>query len=262
LSDSVFDPGLDAVPGVRAEFKVVQGLSFGFTLPVPALTPLGDMITAVVEQKPPVESSAKPIGDVFGNLIFGARYEAPVVTVVAALGLHPAVENGPDSYVDVIAGVEVPLDPVNVILDARIDSRNNDVGETGYIRIAPLVRFTSGPLAAHVRGDISIPSGKGDVAANGGGGTRDPTEEAATSIGFRVGAEYAVLEGVSPYLQVGSDNVGYLDGNGLYIQPGVNFTVGSCSIGVFDKIDKIGADDTTTRKGITNQFQIDFKWSF
>jgi hypothetical protein len=56
------------------------------------------------------------------------------------------------------------------------------------------------------------------------------------------------------------------DGNpgaGLYIKPGIKFTLGSSSIEIFDKINKLGAADKAGgASSIVNQFQIDLNWSF
>jgi hypothetical protein len=111
------------------------------------------------------------------------------------------------------------------------------------------------------------------------------------SLGFEVKGDYTVNDMIGLYLAIGSDNVLWLAGDvslnkddlhkstyrpgaGLYVKPGVTLALGSASIEIFDKIDKIGATDNqyfyqdsgdykiNSVSPITNQFQIEFVWSF
>jgi hypothetical protein len=269
LSSYVFDPNLDGVTGARVEFKPIDGLSLGVAVPL--------------------TQSKKVIDNVIGDLVFGGLYKSDLFSVVGAVALEPKREaktgtpevllytssdgtnyvsagkiskvedtSARDAYVDAIVGIEVPVSPLNIIVDARINTLSSDTGETGFIRIAPLFRFSSGPLGAHARADILVPNGKGTLPSTAGGGKVEKSGD--TGIAFRVGGDYAVTDAIKPYLRVGSDNVSYLDGNGLYVQPGFTFTVGGANIEIFDKINKIAADNNVVK--ISNQFQIDFKWSF
>jgi hypothetical protein len=288
LSANVFDPSLDGVNGVRIAFNLVDGLSFGVALPFSA--------------------GAQPIGDVFGSTVFGALYKSDFISGAVSLALHPGTDavTGTsavpeyDPWVDVILGVEVnPVSVLKILVDARIDTRkayDSDVNRTpindknGYTRIGPLVQYSSGPLTAHVRGDITIQNDgygkdssgkdyKGQKLAELGV-TEDLLKELHASpwapieslgdtiLAFRVGGAYQVLEPLNAYLQIGSDNVGYVKGAGLYVKPGVKITVGGGSIEIFDKINRLGAeeikgaDPIKDHSPITNQFQIDFNWSF
>jgi hypothetical protein len=230
LSSNVFDPDFDGVKGVRVAFNdLVDGLSFGCALPVPI--PGGLDISPVMEPTSPIA-----IGDMFGSAVFGAKYISSVFSAVAALDLVPEAETGNDPYVDAIIGIEVPLAPVSVIVDARIDTQKDD----GYVRIGPRIGFSSGQLSAFGFGDINIYNDD----------NKDPT------IGARLGAAYEVLKGVSPFLWVGSNDVADFEVSGLYARAGVNLGLGNCSIGIFDHFDGLGGKKTT------NRFQIDFKWTF
>jgi hypothetical protein len=206
-----------------------------------------------------------------------------------------------DGYADIIAGVEVnPVDGIKVVVDSRFDTRklnkdkNIQDSKVGYARIGPLVQYSAGPLTAHLRGDITLQNdgyikglkGKSleDVAlavlADGvdadkvestikGWHAADwvPVEKLGDSIlGIRAGAAYQVSELLNAYVQIGSDNIGYIKGAGLYIKPGVKFTVGGGSIEIFDKVNRLGAEDlkagTKDYSPINNQIQIDFNWVF
>jgi hypothetical protein len=104
------------------------------------------------------------------------------------------------------------------------------------------------------------------------------------SFAFEVGGDYKLNDIFNAYLNIGSDNVAWLagdindkkgiqrPGNGLFVKPGVKIAIGGGSIEIFDKINGLGAadnekydgntDKTTSYSSITNQFQIDFNWSF
>ncbi|MDR1095386.1 MAG: hypothetical protein LBL31_03255, partial [Spirochaetaceae bacterium] len=329
LAANVFDPSLDAVDGARVEFKLVDGLSFGYALPL--------------------TGTAQPIGDVFGSSVFGGLYKSGLVSGAFGVALHPGTDKvkagestwtvkGPthtneangdnvtgqwtwaetkgtevpayDPWLDVILGVEVnPIDVLKILVDARIDTRKlqDDKGEAindknGYVRIGPLVQYSSGKLVAHARGDITIQNDgfgkdetgkayKGQKVSYGDEKVLKETKDAHaswinvknlgdTSIAFRVGAAYQATDTLNTYLQVGSDNVSWFAGNGLYVKPGLKITLGTASIEIFDKLGQIGADKTVilyndlsktgddlevvskAHSPFTNQFQIDFNWSF
>jgi hypothetical protein len=307
LGANVFDDSIDAISGVRAEFKVVDGLSFGLGWPV-----IG---------------AATAIDHAIENWVFGGLYKSPLVSVAATVAVKPGTDktetadvygwkdNDNDSstppgwdrtadatstpafdpWIDAIAGIEVnPIDVLKVVVDTRFDSRklydsdgNQLQAKNGYFRVAPLVQFSSGPLTAHARGDIvlqndGLGSGKGQEVPLGTDFSKGTWKDIAdlhakwvpveklgdTSIAFRVGAAYNLTSTINAYAQVGSDNVSYLDGNGLYVKPGIKFTLGSSSIEIFDKINGLGAKEIPAagalkaRSPIVNQFQIDLNWSF
>jgi hypothetical protein len=278
LGANVFDPDLDAVGGVRAEFKLLDGLSFGAAWKV-----IGPNLD---------------IDKAFPAWVFGGLYKSSLVSAAVSLGINPETDKIPaedevpaapgyvgkaateevparDLWIEAIAGVEVnPIDVLKVVVDLQFDSRKQeDHGETGYFRIGPLVQFSQGPLTAHAFGNIIVPND--DKGLN----TADPEykipvdELGDPSIGFRVGAGYDLTSTINAYAQVGSDNVAYLTGEegrpgaGLYIKPGIKFTFGTASIEIFDKINKLGAANKENFEGdtyspITNQLQIDFNWAF
>jgi hypothetical protein len=157
--------------------------------------------------------------------------------------------------------------------DPQIAERN------GYVRIGPLVQYSSGKITAHLRGDITIRNdgyGKSGTESLKGKKITDLTSADKTKvieadggtikgnrisdwtsvenvgdsiIAFRVGGAYQVTDAVNAYLQIGSDNLTYfkgsdkLTGNGLYVKPGVVIKLGAnSSIEIFDKINKIGTE--------------------
>jgi hypothetical protein len=284
LSQNVFDTSFDGVTGARIAFNnLVDGLSFGVAFPL--------------------LNSPQDIGDAFASTIIGALYKSEFFSIAADLKLNPEVDavaggQKKDMFVDVLLGIEVnPFAGFTAVVDTRIDTRKaeNHDGTSGYVRIGPKFVYSGvDKLTAHLKGDIGIQlddddpktGHKGtyawaDGGAAGGGVARENDWDAA--LGLELGASYAVTETIKPYLNIGSDNLLWLtgqeedgatrhsDGNGLYLKPGVVFTISpTASIEIFDKINKIGAvqnevvvGGTTKKCGpITNQFQIDFNWSF
>jgi hypothetical protein len=314
LSENVFDPSVDGVDGVRIAVKPIAGLSLGYALPF-QLTP-------------------QPVADAFRSSIFGALYKSDLFSVALSAALKPATEKATkdafvlqdltkitdeddspfrkvgsadyDPWVRILVGIEVnPIAGLLVIVDGDIDTRkafddkNKAINDrNGYIRIGPFVQYSTGPLAAHVKGDITINndgygkdikgkkktvvefkgkdaySGKDDFSPKGhlAGGAPKTESWGDTVVGVELGAGYDITETINAYLNVGSDNVLYLigddkaPGNGIYAKPGVKISLGSSSIEIFDKINGIAApakkaapDDISS---LTNQFQIDLNWSF
>jgi hypothetical protein len=168
----------------------------------------------------------------------------------------------------VLLGVEInPISMLKVVVDARIDSRKlADHGTIGFTRIAPLVQVSLGKLTAHARGDIII--------QNDDTGTDKANYQKTTSvetwgdaiIACRIGGAYQVTGAANAYLQLGSDNISWIDGNGFYAKLGTKITLGTASIEIFDKVNQIGAAELTGASGdyspINNQFQIDLNWTF
>ncbi|MDR1095385.1 MAG: hypothetical protein LBL31_03250 [Spirochaetaceae bacterium] len=261
LSENVFDPSVDGVDGVRIAFNLLPGLSFGYALPV--------------------KVDAQPIGDVFGSSVFGGLYKSSIFTAALSVALNPATDAevtpvvpAYDPWTRILIGVEVnPVDIFKIIVDADIDTRkNDDHGKTGYIRIAPHVQYSGGPITAHARGDILIQNDdKGVVDYDTNMVLTEettyvnyvPVEKVGdTSIAFRVGGAYQFNDTANAYLQLGSDNVSFFDGNGLYVKLGTVINLGPSAIEIFDKVNRIGADDFGGNSPLTNQFQIDFAWKF
>jgi hypothetical protein len=183
------------------------------------------------------------------------------------------------------------------LVDFRLDTRKYEThGKIGFARIGPKFIYATGPISAHLQGDITIQNeapgedklingrdGKethtavaGDYELNGS----VPVEYAGDPIiAARIGVDYKVNSTIGAYFQIGSDNVAwfagqeqdgtdpYIAGAGLYLKPGIKFTLGSSNIEIFDKINRLGAASWKNAKNddvspIENQFQIDFNWVF
>jgi hypothetical protein len=333
LSINAFDPSLDAITGVRAEFKLVDGLSFGFGLPFDQVAvgnyekdaeswtynpTTGDPVGTTV-------SKNRTLAAFFGGAVFGALFKSDPFSAAIGAKLNPALDGKvfgalPDTdtkkygttpaYVDIIAGAEVhPIDPLKVVVDARIDTRKFDkaaevrpFNQVGYARIGLKAQYATGPLTAYLKGSAFLPNSKADekqqidgvpVANADFAGIGKPGGYAYAdsalvkylgdpSFAVELSGTYTVgAAGI--YFNVGSDNVAWIAGDGklkingeetnrpgagIYVKPGVKFTLGTTSIEIFDKVNRIGAAElpatstTKARSPISNTFQIDFNWSF
>jgi hypothetical protein len=95
----------------------------------------------------------------------------------------------------------------------------------------------------------------------------DKADDKPSAIAFEVGGEYAIKDNLNAYLNVGSDNVDYFKGNGLYVKLGGTLSLGgNGEIGIFDKVSgwfaedhKVGAKDVSST---TNQLQVELVWKF
>ncbi|MDR0638964.1 MAG: hypothetical protein LBG27_08735 [Spirochaetaceae bacterium] len=312
LGANVFDPSVDAITGVRAEFKIVDGLSFGGGL---------------------VVKEALTIDHAFGGWVVGGLYKSSLISAALGVALKPGTDDvaaGEDSYgwkdddddpstvdtweliagspaipgydpwFDAIVGIEVnPIDALKVVVDGRFDTRKYaKQGKIGYSRFGLKGIFTAGKLSAHLQGDFTVqneaPESDGahkgklenindvwtTIVSSDYERTNVPVEALGDPIvAFRIGADYKITDPINAYIQIGSDNVAwfagqekdgadpYIAGAGLYIKPGIKITLGSSSIEIFDKINKIGAVSWKNAKNddvspIANQFQVDFNWSF
>jgi hypothetical protein len=302
LGANVFDPSLDAVIGTRVEFKPIEGLSLGVALPFNQITYYTYESSAFKSQ-----TGSRTLGDVFGGAVIGGLYKSSLFSAAFGLRLFSPVdpkkyggvgdENAASGekygeikgYVDIIAGVEVnPVAGFKIVVDSRFDTRkldsksNYQETKVGYARIGPLFQYSTGPLTAHLRGDITIHNSDGYLDGQKGtelNGDFDdakalhaakdwwaPVEKMGDPIlGIRAGAAYQVTAPLNAYIQIGSDNIGYIKGAGLYIKPGVKFTVGGGSVEIFDKVNRLGAEDLKGVKDyspVTNQIQVDFNWVF
>jgi hypothetical protein len=310
LSDNVFDPNVDSVNGVRVALNLIDGLSFGFALPVDQVTYYN--YTTVGGVSSTSTKGNVTIGNLFGGVVIGGLYKSDFISAAAGVRLHPVIDSkvyggtsdGSDyatieGYADIIAGVEVhPIAPLTVILDARFDTRKMNTDDAyvtdsknGYARIGPLVQYSVGALTAHIKGDIAIQTGvyefggtdyKGeniaDTIAASGSVTQASIEAmhalwvpvenfGDASFAVEAGAGYDITDAINLYFNIGSDNAGWIAGNGLYVKPGAKIAVGGGSIEIFDKINGLAAD-SIERTGqddisrVINQLQIDFNWSF
>jgi hypothetical protein len=279
---NAFDPSFDAVKGVRVEFKVVDGLNFGFALPV-------DQVTAYAyDSSFEAKTVDRTIGQVFGGAVFGALYQSGFISGVAAARLTPATDgkvhgldpNGSkygetEAFAEIIAGVEVhPIEPLKVGLNTQIDTRkfnknadqNINAIKIGYSKIGLKGNFVTGPLTVNGKGVVVVHN-----SDDAGTYVNDIWVEKVGDLGFEfeLGGEYKILSNVTGKLYFGSGNAAYFAGNGLWVKPAVAFSLGSASVEIFDRVGRIGADEakikdakTGASSAIENKFQINFAWSF
>jgi hypothetical protein len=195
-------------------------------------------------------------------LVFGGVYSASAFNAEASLKLIPGAPKTDttaegDSTVDFIAGVEIPLGALNVALNLRTLS-----GDTGYFWIGPKVTFKADALSVYGKFNVSIDS---DDKVKTSGDWRGGAVEAEGDIGFNFEAEarYALNSTTGIYGRLGSDNVAYLAGNGLWIRPGVTFAIGpNTNIEIFDTLSGLGKDDPAKGKAFANQLQVELVWTF
>jgi hypothetical protein len=333
---NIFDPAIDGVNGVRVEFKVVDGLSFGFALPLDQITYYSYEYPstgvwddtahdwATVSEDFQEKTENRTLGAVFGGAVFGGLYKSDLFSAVAALRLYPAINSkeyggAPDptvptdlkyaessSYVDVIAGFEVnPIAPLKIVLDARFDTRKFDKdllgwkNTIGYTRVGLRAQYdVTSQFNVHLQGTVFKPNESVDengeidgvsvTRARFGGGEPSNAFNSADygnveklgdlALAPRIGVDYKATDTIGLSFQLGSDNIlwiagqeldgadPYLAGAGIYVKLGGKITLGTSSIEIFDKINKIGAvSDNSGAEDvspITNQFQVDFVWKF
>jgi hypothetical protein len=252
LSDNVFDPNVDEVNGVRVALNIVDGLSFGFALPVDQVT----YYNRVTESSVAVNTKKDvTIGNLFGGVVIGALYKSDLVSAAAGVRLYPAIDSkayggSPDakgdyatteSYANIIAGVEVNAVPgLKVIVDSRFDTRKKNFDDTyvvspekiGYSRIGLKGQYEIGKLTPYLVGDVAIFNQKSeekdgnyfiDKETNGvasdddynykDSGAGNTDVPGGLSFKLEIGAEYALTEKLTAYLGLGSDNVAWLAGD-------------------------------------------------
>jgi hypothetical protein len=237
----------------------------------------------------PFDGDPYSLKQIFGGSAIGAKFANDTFSVSVSAKLSPSEKeddtqfiwnsstevwdptvltvDGPDGFVDILFDIAVPtVLPVGIDISGAFQS-----GDTGYFRIAPKVTFALDKLDAHVQADLNfdLDDTVATTANDDGYANFGAFEKAGdASIGFEIGAGYQITDIIKAYLNLGSGNLGYFAGNGLYVKPGVSFAFGpNTSIEVFDKIGAIGADDKTggvdgDYSAVTNQFQVDFVWSF
>jgi hypothetical protein len=194
LPINAFNPSLDGITGVRAEFKLVDNLSFGFALPLDQVQYAN--VNTAGNGFVTVGSGNRTLGAVFGGAVIGGLYKTDIIAAAVGLKLYPAINsqdyggsqatnldgNGKKGYgetpswVEVIAGVSAkPIDPLTVVLDAHIDSRkyvdektffgSNKIGFTRvglkgeYAVIPALTAFLKLDLLLQNEGAERAPSG-------------------------------------------------------------------------------------------------------
>jgi hypothetical protein len=265
---------------VRLEVRPIDGLSLSFGIPVKILEQSNALGTA---------NNALSFGNTFGSSMFGAKFSNDTITASVSARLNPglkgtyygigggigqaevpdAVEDANPSFVELLYAIQVPtILPVGIDITGALQT-----GDGGYFRIAPKVTYATGKLDAHVQGDINMFIGD-DVKVQYVGPANDPdktgysnfgtTEKVSDAgIGLELGAGYQITDLIGVYLNLGSSNIAYLDGNGFFAKPGATFAFGpNTNIEVFDKINLIGADGDLPGKKISNQLQVEFVWSF
>jgi hypothetical protein len=134
LPINAFDPSLDGITGVRAEFKLVEGLSFGFGLPLDQITYLSvvpgtktvgyfedntgkkhwesgfDLTKATydtmeVSTQESVRAKAnRTLSAVLGGAVIGGLYKSDFISVAAALRLNPAINSKDYGAAETTAG--------------------------------------------------------------------------------------------------------------------------------------------------------------
>jgi hypothetical protein len=249
----VIDTNLDAIQGVRFAVFPIDGLSFGFSLPL--------------------AYSAITLENTFKNIIFGTKYASKIFSVSVAAKLN--ADEDDNTGVDLIFGVNVvPSSAIAINLsgyfgtgdviakdtigsydsDGDSTTKNDSLNLPGF-RIVPKVTFTQDALSVYAYLDVKLDTDdtafKKIAVAEADG---DP------AIGFRVHGQYAVTPVIKPYVRVGSDNVAYFAGNGLYVRLGSEFVLGNgISLNVWDHIKGIAKDGDDQ---ITNTVQVNFTWAF
>lgn len=270
------DPGFDEGKGFRADFRFIDGLSFGFRIPV--------WVDNTNFEK------------VFGSTVFGAVYKSDIFDIGGSLELTPKTDWKDDSsspssgtddpYVKALFGADVKLEsfgvPIGIGLNARYDSRTYNDAQTNYRKSGYLwvggkveTRFADNPFKAYLKGRAifqnKLPDGLDGTAVDRADteGTLGNLEEGTlvknagdTSYKFEIQGEYKVSEQFNTFAQIGSDNIGYFDGNGVYVKAGFEIKRGDHKIMIFDKLNKIGAKDIDVSAGksahspFKNEFQI------
>jgi hypothetical protein len=275
----------DSVDGeadlVRLEVRPIDGLSLAFGVPVPILGGSKSMagMTATYSNK-------VSLGNTFGGSMFGAKYSNDTLTALVSAKLNAGTKGTyydvtysgtppqgvtggqievpsdyeEDGFVELVYAVQVPtILPVGIDITGSVKS-----GDDGHFRVAPKVTYETGKLNAHVQGDINMDISSDDGYPDSGLANFGHTEEDGdASIGFELGAGYQLSDLIGVYLNLGSANIGYLDGNGFYAKPGATFDFGpNTAIEVFDKISYLGADGDLPRRKLSNQLQVEFVWKF
>jgi hypothetical protein len=246
---NVADFNFDAVKGVRLAVNPIDGLSLGLAVPF--------------------VQGGEEVSLPFKNMNFGAKYGTSAFTAKLNLKLNAKDVSG-EEKTGVEAGFEVgvPLGAITVNLtgyfatgDVISKDKITDTdkkNQPGFL-IGPKVSFDQDAISAYAQANIKIDTKSDDKRI-----ISTAKEDGDTSIGFEVGASYKVTSEIKPYLSLGSDNVSYLDKNGVWVKLGADFSFGNgISIGVFDKISRLGGDaDVYGKTENVNQVQVNFGWAF
>jgi hypothetical protein len=170
LPTFAFDPSLDGITGVRFAFNVVEGVSFGFGLPLDQISYVKGDNKKFVQSTPTYwdgttpgwasksetwyrSSANRTLGAVFGGLVVGGLYKSDFLSAAAGLKLNPAI-NSKDyggtakdfkadgtadeyyerpMYVQAVIGVAVnPIEPLSIGLDVDIDTRKYETAKSYF----------------------------------------------------------------------------------------------------------------------------------
>jgi hypothetical protein len=293
LHANAFDPSLDGVNGLRAAFNVVDGLSFGIALPLDPIKYKDYDGSSDYD----IKTADRKIGHFLGGVVLGALYTSDLFSGAAGVRLYPEIDskvyggtpNGAEypkdkAYADIIAGISAqPVTGLKVGLSSRFDTRKftqdtviQDKSKIGYSRIGLKAAYETGALSFGVNGDATIQNDKADDTGKIDGVTVDKTNyERDTTvktpgdmiINFGGSVAYKLNETVKGTIEFGSDNLNYFEGNGLYVKPIVDLSLGMASIGINDKISMIGADKLKNAKNeeysqVKNELQVQVSFKF
>ncbi|MFP3041035.1 hypothetical protein LQZ19_04335 [Treponema primitia] len=291
----VVDEFIDSGDMVRLELRPIDGLSLSYGFPIsPLFSPDEDSgVRSLNDILGGSWFGAKYSNDIFTALASfrldsgrkGAVYywsDTDLDGEVDTLVHHEVPFTDPlsgetyeksDSYLEAMFALQVPdILPVGIDITGVYQS-----GAEGYFRIAPAISFEADKFGVYIEGDIDIDlsdDGETPTSEFAYFGTRkadiplaNPSaSEGDPSIGIELGVEYQLTDSIGVYLAIGSDNVHYLAGNGIFVKPGAVFEFSpNISIEIFDKFGNLGAGDVKNSEDknfFTNQFQIDFVWSF
>jgi hypothetical protein len=173
-------------------------------------------------------------------------------------------------------GVDVPLGAITANLTAffatgyaispdKIGGGSYDITQAWNgrnmrgLRFGPKVSFAQDAISAYAQLNVVI-----DMDDQYDFAEADPTKEDQGKLGFEAQGKYKISELMTPHLTLGSDNMMYFAGNGLWVKVGLDFSLGhGISASVYDKIDKIGTDaDKHPDKKTANIVQLNFAWEF
>jgi hypothetical protein len=245
----VLDKHTDAVEGARLEIKPLPGLSFGIALPFGA---------------------AQDISYVFAEMVFGAGYTSDAFTIKTAVDLVPESAAQEKAAVAIAGGAKIPISPLTIYLDwlyrtETINAKSNNatvannpdhhvLGDKGLEIGAKLAFELSDTLGASALAIAGVP-GNDDDQWDGAEAAGD------TTIALELQADAQISDPLGVYVNIGSDNIAYFDGNGLSAKLGASFAIAdNIAVELYDKVNHIGA--TADDAKLQNTVQINFTWSF
>jgi hypothetical protein len=249
------DDGWDAVLGLRVEVKPIEGLSLGFALPLASARDAGTLNMNLVP------ATAK---ETFSRFIFGAGYGSDLFTARAAVALNGLNKDGKawtNDDVKALVGVNVPVGPVAISLDAYINGDLDDNGNTteqGGFAIAPRVTYNAGQFTAFADA-LMARVDKNYVDSTSPDNSGDGLFHASP----RIHAGYTINDmfGVFGRITLNKvDRIGITDktGGDVRIRVGADINVvKGVKVTVYDDIRFVGAYEKPK-----NQFQVNMNYTF